>query len=177
MFIVPLYAILQTHSPREERSRTIAANNIVNAATTVAVVSAVTAMLARGESVPGVIGVMGFATLAVALISCWLLPETVIKAIVRGLLKLCYRVEVHGAENMPGVGEPAVVVVNHVSFLDGLLLAAFLPGKPTFAVHTRIAKAWWVKPFLPLFDAFPVDPTNPLSAKAMVKAVREGGPW
>lgn len=174
MFIVPLYAILQTHSPREERSRTIAANNIVNAAVTVAVVSAVTAMLARGESVPGIIGVMGFATLVVALISCWLLPETVIKSVVRGLLRLCYRVEVHGAENMPGVGQPAVVVVNHVSFLDGLLLAAFLPGKPTFAVHTRIARAWWLKPFLPLFDAFPVDPTNPLSAKAMVKAVREG---
>ena len=174
MFIVPLYAILQTHSPREERSRTIAANNIVNAAVTVAVVTAVTAMLARGESVPGVIGVMGFATLAVALISCWLLPETVIKAIVRGMLRLCYRVQVVGAENMPGAGEPAVVVVNHVSFLDGLLLAAFLPGKPTFAVHTRIARAWWVKPFLSLFDAFPVDPTNPLSAKAMVKAVREG---
>jgi acyl-[acyl-carrier-protein]-phospholipid O-acyltransferase/long-chain-fatty-acid--[acyl-carrier-protein] ligase len=174
MFIVPLYAILQTHSPREERSRTIAANNIVNAATTVAVVSVVTAMLARGESVPGVIGVMGFATLVVALISCWLLPETVIKAIVRGLLRLCYRVEVLGSENMPAAGEPAVVVVNHVSFLDGLLLAAFLPGKPTFAVHSRIARSWWIKPFLPLFDAFPVDPTNPLSAKAMVKAVREG---
>ena len=174
MFIVPLYAILQTHSPREERSRTIAANNIINAATTVAVVAVVTLMLARGESVPGVIGVMGMATLAVALISCWLLPETVIKSIVRALLRLCYRVEVHGAENMPRPGEPAVVVVNHVSFLDGLLLAAFLPGKPTFAVHTRIAAAWWVKPFLPLFDAFPVDPTNPMSAKAMVKAVREG---
>lgn len=174
MFIVPLYAILQTHSPREERSRTIAANNIVNAGITVTVVAVVTAMLARGESVPGVIGVMGFATLSVALISCWLLPETVIKAIVRGLLRLCYRVEVQGSENMPLAGEPAVVVVNHVSFLDGLLLAAFLPGKPVFAVHTRIAKAWWVKPFLPLFDAFPVDPTNPLSAKAMVKAVREG---
>lgn len=174
MFIVPLYAILQTHSPREERSRTIAANNIVNAAIAVLVVTIVTLMLARGESVPGVIGVMGISTLVVALISCWLLPETVIKAIARGLLHLCYRVEVHGAENMPRAGEPAVVVVNHVSFLDGLLLAAFLPGKPTFAVHTRIARAWWVKPFLPLFDAFPVDPTNPLSAKAMVKAVREG---
>src|SRR3546814_7777034 len=84
--------------------------NIVNAAVTVAVVAVVTAMLARGESVPGVIGAMGFATLAVALISCWLLPETVIKAIVRGMLRLCYRVEVIGAENMPGAGEPAVVV-------------------------------------------------------------------
>ena len=67
-----------------------------------------------------------------------------------------------------------MVVVNHVSFLDGLLLAAFLPGKPTFAVATSIAKAWWVKPFLGLFDAFPVDPLNPMAAKAMVKAVQSG---
>jgi len=174
MFIVPLYAILQTHSVVQERSRTIAANNIVNALVTVGVVAVATLLLARGTSVPGIIGVLGFATLVVALISCWLLPETVIKATVRGLLRLLYRVEVAGAENMPRVGQPAVVVVNHVSFLDGLLLAAFLPGKPTFAVHSQIARAWWVKPFLPLFDAFPVDPTNPMAAKAMVKAVREG---
>ncbi|BBE33018.1 acyl-[ACP]--phospholipid O-acyltransferase [Sphingosinicella microcystinivorans] len=174
MFVVPLFAILQTHAAPEERSRTIAANNIVNAAITVAVVVVVTLMLAGGASIPGVVGTMGFATLAVALISCWLLPETVFKALIRGVLQLLYRVEVSGTENMPQPGQPAVVVVNHVSFLDGLLLAAFLPGKPTFAVHTRIAKAWWVKPLLPLFDAFPVDPTNPLSAKAMVKAVREG---
>ncbi len=174
MFIVPLYAILQTHSPPSERSRTIAANNIVNAAVTVAAVAIVTALLAAGVSVPGLIGALGFATLAVALISCWLLPETVLKSLVRALLRLFYRVEVAGHENMPQPGDRAVVVVNHVSFLDGLLLAAFLPGKPTFAVHTRIARAWWVRPFLSLFDAFPVDPTNPMSAKAMVKAVREG---
>lgn len=174
MFVVPLFAILQTHAAPEERSRTIAANNIVNAAITVVVVVVVTLMLAGGASIPSVVGTMGFATLVVALISCWLLPETVFKALIRGVLQLLYRVEVSGTENMPQPGQPAVVVVNHVSFLDGLLLAAFLPGKPTFAVHTRIAKAWWVKPLLPLFDAFPVDPTNPLSAKAMVKAVREG---
>ena len=173
MFIVPLYAILQVHSAAAERSRIIAANNIVNAFVTVAMVAVVTALLASGTSVPGVIGVMGFATLAIALISCWLLPETVFKALIRALLVLVYRVEVHGAEHMPKPGERAILVVNHVSFLDGLLLAAFLPGKPTFAVATRIARAWWVRPFLGMFDAFPVDPTNPMAAKAMVKAVRE----
>ncbi|WP_374294001.1 acyl-[ACP]--phospholipid O-acyltransferase [Sphingomonas sp.] len=173
MFIVPLYAILQVHSVPAERSRIIAANNIVNAFVTVVMVAVVTALLASGTSVPGVIGAMGFATLAIALISCWLLPETVFKALIRGLLVLLYRVEVHGAENMPKPGERAILVVNHVSFLDGLLLAAFLPGKPTFAVATRIARAWWVRPFLGMFDAFPVDPTNPMAAKAMVKAVRE----
>ena len=174
MFVVPLYAILQTHADPANRSRIIAANNIINAISTVSIVGVVLALLANGVGVPGVIGTMGFATLAVALISCWLLPETVFKWLFRGFLSTVYRVRVNGAENMPREGTGAVVVVNHVSFLDGLLLAAFLPGKPTFAVHTRIAQAWWIKPFLGLFDAFPVDPTNPMAAKAMVKAVRDG---
>ena len=174
MFIVPLYAILQIHSPPEERSQIIAANNIVNAGVTVVAVLAITALLASGTDIPGLILTLGLATLVVALISIWLLPETLFKSVIRGVLKLLYRVEVTGMEHMPKPGEPAVVVVNHLSFLDGVLLGAFLPGKPTFAVNTHIAKAWWVKPFLGLFDAFPVDPTNPMAAKAMVKAVREG---
>jgi acyl-[acyl-carrier-protein]-phospholipid O-acyltransferase/long-chain-fatty-acid--[acyl-carrier-protein] ligase len=174
MFIVPLYAILQTHSPAGERSRTIAANNVVNAAVSVAMVGMLILLLGYEVSIPAIILILGAATLAVALVSCWLLPETVIKSLVRAVLRLLYRVEVSGGENMPRPGERAVVVVNHVSFLDALLLAAFLPGKPTFAVHTRIARAWWVRPFLGLFEAFPVDPTNPMSAKAMVRAVKEG---
>jgi acyl-[acyl-carrier-protein]-phospholipid O-acyltransferase / long-chain-fatty-acid--[acyl-carrier-protein] ligase len=174
MFVVPLYAILQTSGPDEERSRRIAANNIVNAAIGVLVIGVIAGMVGAGLDVPGVIGAMGFATLAVALISCWLLPETVIKALVKATLRILYRVEVAGAENMPRPGEPAVVVVNHVSFLDGLLLAAFLPGKPTFAIHSAVARKWWMKPAMKLFRAFPVDPTNPMAAKAMVKTVKEG---
>ncbi len=174
MFIVPLYAILQTATPAAERSRVIAANNIVNAAVSVVLVAIVTLLAARGECVPGIIRLLGLATLVVALISCWLLPETVIKWLVKSALKLLYRVELIGAENIPQPGERAVVVVNHVSWLDGALLAAFLPGKPLFAVNTQVTKLWWMKPAQKLFRAFPVDPTNPMSAKAMVKAVREG---
>lgn len=174
MFIVPLYAILQVVSPPEECSRIIAANNIINAGVTVAAVLAISALLAMGLDVPGLIGVLGFATLGVALASVWLLPETLFKSTVRLVLKVLYRVEVIGIENMPEPGERAVVVVNHLSFLDGALLGAFLPGKPTFAINTQIAKAAWVRPFLKLFRAFPVDPTNPMAAKAMVKAVKEG---
>ncbi len=174
MFIVPLYAILQMYSLPEERSRIIAANNIVNAAVTVLVVLAITGLLSAGVDVPGLIGALGFASLIVALVSIWLLPETLFKSVIRGVLKALYRVEVKGTQNMPQPGERAVVVVNHLSLLDGVLLGAFLPGKPTFAINTQISRAWWVQPFLKLFEAFPVDPTNPMAAKAMVKAVREG---
>jgi acyl-[acyl-carrier-protein]-phospholipid O-acyltransferase / long-chain-fatty-acid--[acyl-carrier-protein] ligase len=174
IYIVPLYALLQTRSRAEERSQMIAANNVVNAGITVALVAVTGVLVSWGVDVPGIIGVLGFSTLIVALVACYLLPETVIKALFCWILKALYKVEVEGAEHMPKPGEPAVVVVNHVSFLDGLLLAAFLPGKPTFAVATSIAKAWWAKPMLKLFDAFPVDPTNPMSAKAMIKTVKEG---
>ena len=174
MFIVPLYAILQTRSSPDHRSRIIAANNIVNAAVSVLVVVVVLVLQARGVAVPGVIGTMGFSTLSIALISCWLLPETVIKSVIRSTLTFLYRIELNGAENMPQPGERAVVVVNHVSWLDGLLLAVFLPGKPVFAVHSKVVKLWWIQPALKLFRAFPIDPTNPMAAKAMVKAVKAG---
>lgn len=174
MFIVPLYALLQTNSPVAERSRIIAANNIVNSLVIVLVMAVVIAMAKYGASISAVIATMGFATLIVALVSCWLLPETVIKRLLRTLLELAYGVEVVGKENMPHPGERAVVVVNHVSWLDGLLLAVFLPGKPVFAVHSAVVASWWIKPALKLFRAFPVDPTNPMSTKAMVKAVKEG---
>ncbi|MEZ5737785.1 MAG: acyl-[ACP]--phospholipid O-acyltransferase [Novosphingobium sp.] len=174
MFIVPLYAILQVHSPADQRSQIIAANNIVNAGLTVLAVLAITGLLAAGINVPGLIGALGFATLLVALASIWLLPETLFKDVIRWTLKFLFRVEVKGMENMPRPGERAVVVVNHLSFLDGVVLGAFLPGRPTFAINTQIARNLWLKPFLKLFHAFPVDPTNPMAAKAMVKAVKEG---
>jgi acyl-[acyl-carrier-protein]-phospholipid O-acyltransferase/long-chain-fatty-acid--[acyl-carrier-protein] ligase len=174
MFVVPLYAILQTQSPPEERSRMIAANNIVNAAITVVVVGAATALIAAGYSVPAVLAVLGIANLGVALASCWLLPEASVKAMVRVLLRLFFRARVTGLEHYAAAGERRVVVVNHISFLDGLIVAAFLPGKPSFAIQTAQAKRWLIKPFLLLINAFPVDPTNPMATKAMVKAVREG---
>jgi len=174
IYIVPLYGLLQTLGPAAARSRVIAANNVVNAGAMVAVSVLLGGLLAVGASNPAVFLALGLLGLLVALAACALLPETVLKRLLRLVLRLLYRVELHGAEHVPAAGQPAVVVVNHVSFLDAALLAAFLPGRPTFAVHTRIAAAWWMRPLLPLFDAFPVDPTNPLAVKAMVRAVREG---
>ena len=51
---------------------------------------------------------------------------------------------------------------------------AFLPGDPIFAVDTLISKQWWAKPFLVFVNALPVDPTNPLSIRAMIRAVEAG---
>ncbi len=83
VFVVPLYAILQTESPPAQRSRVIAANNVVNAIMTVAMVGLVSLMLARGVGVPGVIGALGAMTLPVALIACGLAPEAGLARLLR----------------------------------------------------------------------------------------------
>lgn len=102
----------------------------------------------------------------------WRVPLT--KVALRVVLRLLYRVEVQGLEHAHAVMPRAVIAANHASFLDGLLLGAFLPGRPVFAVDTQIAKQWWARPFLALVDALPVDPANPLSIRTMIKAV-DGG--
>src|SRR4051812_10394099 len=174
LFTVPLYAILQHESDPAHRARVIAANNIINAlAMSVAAVAAA-AFLARGMSMGELFGLCGIATVPVALISAWVLRRTLAKSVVRCVLRLLYRVEVHGLEHAHAAMPHAVIAANHASFLDGLLLGAFLPGDPIFAVDTFIAQQWWAKPFLAFVNALPVDPANPLSIRAMIRAVEAG---
>jgi acyl-[acyl-carrier-protein]-phospholipid O-acyltransferase/long-chain-fatty-acid--[acyl-carrier-protein] ligase len=174
VFVVPLYAILQTRSDESVRSRMIAANNIINAMFMVAGAIAATAMLAFAFTIPEIFLTVAVVTILVAIYICGLLPDELVKVGMAGLLRLAYRVELRGRENYGAVGERAVIVVNHVSFLDGLLLAAFLPGKPVFAVNTHIATSWWAKPFLAMVETFPMDPTKPMAAKSLIKTVQSG---
>ncbi|WP_243438201.1 acyl-[ACP]--phospholipid O-acyltransferase [Fundidesulfovibrio soli] len=174
VYIVPLYAILQARSEEHERARIVAANNIMNAAFMVAASLAGAGMLALGFGVEQVFLAVAVATLAVAVYICKLLPDALFKAFFVWLLRALYRVEVRGVENLLAAGERAVVVVNHVSFLDPVLLAAFLPGRPVFAVNSFVARLWWVRPFLRLVEAFPMDPTNPMATRGLIQAVQAG---
>ncbi len=173
-YVVPLFALLQSRSDEEQRGRTIAANNIVGAAFMFISAVGSVILLNLGFSVPDIFLTVALLNAVVAIYICGLLPDALIKAMLVSLFKLVYRVEIKGVEHYRNAGDKAVVIVNHVSFVDGLLLAAFLPDKPTFAINTFIARQWWVKPFLNLIDAFPIDPTNPMATKALIKAVKEG---
>jgi len=174
VYIVPLYTIMQTRGDPAHRSRTIAANNILNALFMVVGAVAASAMLLSSYTIPQIFLAVACVTMVVAVYICGLLPHEMVKVFAASILRALYRVEVKGLENYKAAGDRAVIVVNHVSFLDGILLAAFLPGTATFAVNTHIAKQWWAKPFLAMVDAFPMDPTKPMAAKSLIKAVQSG---
>jgi acyl-[acyl-carrier-protein]-phospholipid O-acyltransferase / long-chain-fatty-acid--[acyl-carrier-protein] ligase len=174
LFTVPLYALIQARSEESHRSRVVAANNVLNALFIVAsgIVSAV--MLKLGLTVTQIFLIVGIVNAAAAIVVMRLVPGIILKTLLASIFRLVYRVEIKGLENYRKAGERAVVVANHLSFIDGPLLAAFLPGRPAFAIDTARAAAWWVKPFLGLFDAVPIDPTRPFATKTLIRAVEEG---
>lgn len=174
VYVVPLYALVQLLSDKHKRSRIIAANNILNALFMTVSAIILTVLLQTKMKLPQVFLLMSILNFAVALYICRLLPDAVVKSLVRCCLKFLYQVEVIGLNNYPKEKGNAIVVANHVSLLDGVLLAAFLPENYLFAIDKRTANTWWIKPFISLMDAFPVDPSNPMSLKALIHKVRRG---
>lgn len=95
-----------------------------------------------------------------------------LKTLMLKLLRRLYRLEVTGLEHIEAAGERVLIVSNHTSYMDVPVLWALLPGSVTFAINTRVAEYWWVKPALHLGRTFRMDPTNPLAIKALIAYLR-----
>ena len=91
------------------------------------------------------------------------------------ICRLIFRVNVSGLANLPKSGK-LLVIANHESFLDGLLLGLFLPIRATFVVHTSVSKHWLFRHFLKLTPYLAVDPTSPLAMKHVIKLLESGQP-
>lgn len=87
-------------------------------------------------------------------------------------LRLLYRVKVTGLENYEKAGDRVLIIANHTSLLDGVLLYAWLPETPTFAINTQIAAKKAYKPILYFVRLFELDAINPLSIKSIIKYIK-----
>ncbi|MFO1417563.1 MAG: AMP-binding protein [Methylotetracoccus sp.] len=95
------------------------------------------------------------------------------KLVTHRLLSWLYKVRVNGLEHYAAAGDRVLIVANHTSYLDPIVLWAFLPDDVTFAINTRIAASWWVRPTLKFVRVFPMDPTNPMSIKALTRYLQK----
>lgn len=176
MFVVPTFAYVQSEAGEEQRARVIAGNNVLNAAFMVSGAVIIGVLQVAGFKAPALVAVIGGACLVVALMVGRAFQGQVLRDLIKLVFRLLFRVEVKGAEHLKAAGPRTVIAINHVSFLDAPLVMALLDNDPIFAIDSGIAQRWWVKPFLKLVRAFPLDPTRPLATRDLIKLVKEGDP-
>ncbi|GBL46194.1 2-acylglycerophosphoethanolamine acyltransferase [Sulfuriferula multivorans] len=97
------------------------------------------------------------------------------KTLLRLLCRILFRVEIHGGVNLPETGK-LLIIANHESFLDGLLLGLFLPIRATFVVHTTVLNNPVFRLLLSRVPHLAVDPTSPLAMKKVIRLLEAGKP-
>jgi len=158
-FSVPLYALIQVRAEPSHRARIIAANNILNALFIIVAALMSYALLGAGLSFPELFLVVGLMNAAVAGYIYMLVPEFLMRFICWLLIHSIYRLEKRGLENIPEKG-PAVLVCNHVSFVDPLVILAASPRPIRFVMDHNIFRTPIVSFVFRTGKAIPIAPAK-----------------
>lgn len=137
VYIVPLYALVQQRSRPERCSRIIAANNVLNALFMVIASLYGLFALSAGVSIPVLFLILALMNAAVTLFIFMLVPEFIMRLLIWLLVHTMYRVDKKGLDHIPDEG-PAVLICNHVSFVDALVLAGCIRRPIRFIMYYRI---------------------------------------
>jgi acyl-[acyl-carrier-protein]-phospholipid O-acyltransferase / long-chain-fatty-acid--[acyl-carrier-protein] ligase len=101
--------------------------------------------------------------------------KVLLRPVLRAVARLLFRARLQG-DLRELSHERLLVVANHESFLDGLLLGLFLPIDPVFVVHTWVARSWYFRAILSMVDYLAVDPASPMAMKKVIRLLESGRP-
>jgi 1-acyl-sn-glycerol-3-phosphate acyltransferase len=179
IYSVPMYALIQMRSLPTHRARIIAANNILNAIFMIVSSLGVGALLSAGFTIPEVFLTVGLLNAVVAFYIFLIVPEYLLRFIAFVLTRCVYRFKVRGDEHIPTTG-PAILVCNHVSFVDAVVLMAASPRPIRFIMDHRIFATPVLGWLFKLGKAIPIapqkdDPAAYERAFAQARAVLDDG--
>ena len=137
LYVVPLFAFVQSRAPREKLSRIIAGTNIMNAVLIVTAAGFGLGLAALGVSAAGIFFAAALLNVLVAAYIFTLVPEFILRFVTWLLTRTLYRVRADGLHHVPEEGA-ALLVCNHVSYVDALLLMASLRRPARFVMYYRI---------------------------------------
>ncbi|MCR4820459.1 MAG: AMP-binding protein [Elusimicrobiales bacterium] len=173
IFLLPHYSMLQRFSGAKRRGRIAAANLVLNMFAAVIGILLFT-LLSMAFGVYFAILLLTVMAALEALITCFLLPEHIVRILLRRLFDFMYGVKVHGVDNLFKPRGNCLVIANHTSFLDGVLIWTYVPYKFYYAIDTYQAKHFFFKPFLRFVKYFTINPNEPMSVKSIIDEVKNG---
>ena len=137
LFIVPLYALILSRSAESHRARIIACNNILNAGFMVLASVLAIGWFALGFSIPQLFILAGVLNALVATYIYTLVPEFLMRFLIWVFVNIMYRIRLRGLENIPETG-PVLLVSNHVSFVDALVIGGSVRRPVRFVMDHNI---------------------------------------
>ena len=173
LFIVPLFALIQTRCDQKHVSRTIAGMNILNAVFMVASAGVAILLLGQGFSIPELFLTTALLNAVVAVYIFSLVPEFLMRFLAWLLIHTVYRVRTVDTSNIPVEGA-AILVCNHVSYVDAIVINAASPRPIRFVMDHRIFKTPFLRWIFRAVNAIPIAPAkeNPwVMEKAFVDIV------
>jgi acyl-[acyl-carrier-protein]-phospholipid O-acyltransferase/long-chain-fatty-acid--[acyl-carrier-protein] ligase len=176
MFIVPSFAAIQAWAGADRRARVVGAVNVLNALFMAGGSVAIALLRQAGVGASAILIGLGVLNMVAAVVILRTMPANPLRDLLTMILRAFFRLEVTGIQNFAKAGPNPIIAVNHVSFLDAAVALSLLEREPVFAIDSGIAQRWWVKPFLKLTRAMPLDPTKPLATRTLIHTVKDGNP-
>ncbi|MBI5344007.1 MAG: MFS transporter [Deltaproteobacteria bacterium] len=173
LFIVPLNALLQRKSAPDERGRIIATNNFLN--TGGILLASIMLWFMRdylNMQADRIMLIFGLLTVAFTALLVKALPDFSVRFIIWAITHTLYKIRINGRENIPERG-PALLVSNHVSFVDGLLVGACAQRFIRFMVHDYFCELKPIRSFMRLMKVIPVAGGGRREAVQSIKRARE----
>lgn len=159
LYIVPLFALIQTRCDPQHMSRTIAGMNILNALFMVVAALLAMVLLNAGLSIPQLFMVTAILNAVVALYIFTVVPEFLLRFLAWLMLHTTHRVRTFNAERIPAEGG-AVLVCNHVSYMDAIVILATSPRPLRFVMDHRIFKIPLLSALFKAVRAIPIAPAS-----------------
>jgi 1-acyl-sn-glycerol-3-phosphate acyltransferase len=174
-YIIPLISFIQVRSGEEYRARIIAANNILNSL--LMVIAALCGVLFIGLldfTIPEFFLLIAVTNIAVSIYIFSVIPEFVLRFLVWVISNTIYRVKYSNLENIPDKG-PAVLVSNHVSYVDGLIIGGACRRPVRFVVFEPIYRAPFLNLIFRLGKAIPItgQKQNPRAYRAAFETIKK----
>jgi len=173
MYSIPFYTLLQKHTPKKVMGRTMSFSGLVNAVTVSGALLVALSLRLLGLNLVGIVVLFALANLIVTVYMVRLLPVVSRRKLIRRALKMLFRADIKGLENLEKAGKRALIVTNHTSFMDVLLISAFIDKQIVFTISEQKMNKLAMKFMTSLVDVKPLDARSPLAVKTMVEELRQ----
>ncbi|WP_300365269.1 acyl-[ACP]--phospholipid O-acyltransferase [Hydrogenimonas sp.] len=169
LVIVPFNATIQYLAPDHKMGTILAGNNFIQNIAMVLFLVATIALVQIGFSSYGIFHIAAWITLAGTIYAMLKMPQLVARLMLLPILHTRYRIFVEGLENLPQAGG-VLLLGNHVSWIDWLILQVASPRAIKFVMEKRIYEQWYLKWFLKWFNVIPI---SGISGKGAIEQVRK----